>query len=64
VIFFMLEQDPGLFRVSFRSKNRVDVNAVAQTFGGGGHSRASGCRIRGSAAEVKQSILKVIESHL
>jgi bifunctional oligoribonuclease and PAP phosphatase NrnA len=64
VIFFMLEQEPGLFRVSFRSKHQVDVNAVAQTFGGGGHTRASGCRIKGTASEVKQNILKVIESHL
>jgi bifunctional oligoribonuclease and PAP phosphatase NrnA len=64
VIFFMNEQEPGLFRVSFRSKNEVDVNAVAQTFGGGGHSRASGCRIKGSALDVKQRILKVLESHL
>jgi phosphoesterase RecJ-like protein len=64
VIFFMLEKEPGLFRVSFRSKHRVDVNAVAQTFGGGGHTRAAGCRIQGSADEVKKKILKVLESRL
>ena len=32
-------------KISFRSKETVDVSAIAQEFGGGGHIRASGCTI-------------------
>jgi phosphoesterase RecJ-like protein len=32
-------------KVSLRSAGRVNVAAVAQHFGGGGHVRAAGCRL-------------------
>ena len=41
------EQPDGSFRVSLRSKRRVDVAAVAAAFGGGGHVRAAGLSITG-----------------
>ncbi|MBN2029021.1 bifunctional oligoribonuclease/PAP phosphatase NrnA [bacterium] len=63
VEFFMIEFEPNMHRVSFRSKNRVDVNKVAEKFGGGGHARASGCVIPGTTDEVKKKILKVLESY-
>jgi len=44
-------------KVSFRSRSRVDVAALARRFGGGGHVRAAGARISGSIASVKQRIL-------
>ena len=31
------------YRVSMRSKGVIDVNAVANAFGGGGHKNAAGC---------------------
>ncbi|MFH1339129.1 MAG: bifunctional oligoribonuclease/PAP phosphatase NrnA, partial [Candidatus Omnitrophota bacterium] len=34
-------------RVNLRSKGLVDVNRIAQFFGGGGHKTASGCTISG-----------------
>ncbi len=37
----------GGFRVSLRSKGAVNVAKVAETFGGGGHTCASGCGIDG-----------------
>ena len=64
VEFFMLEVEPSIFRVSFRSKHFIDVNAIAKTFGGGGHKRASGCCISGTVDEVKSKIFEVIEKHL
>lgn len=54
---FMLKLKPRLYKVSFRSKEKVDVNEVARFFGGGGHSRASGCQIEGTVEEVKEKIL-------
>jgi len=64
VEFIMVEKEPNLFRVSFRSKRYIDVNEIAKHFGGGGHTRAAGCSIRGSVEEVRDKILHVLKSHL
>lgn len=40
------ENEEGEYKVSLRSKNYADVNAVAVLFGGGGHKMASGCTLR------------------
>ena len=50
------EEGEGEFRVSFRSKGRVDVSAIALAFGGGGHRNAAGCTVRGSFDEVKRKV--------
>ena len=51
------EDDKGYFRVSFRSKGELSAKDVAETFGGGGHLNASGCKIFGSFDEVKDRLL-------
>lgn len=48
----LLEVKKGQYKVSFRSKGKVDVNAVARTFGGGGHILASGCMLFGDIEEI------------
>jgi len=50
------EEEGGVYRVSFRSKGRVDVAAVATGFGGGGHHNAAGCTVPGSLPEVKRKV--------
>ncbi len=60
VQFFMMEREPGVFKVSFRSKEYVDVNEIAQKLGGGGHKRASGCILEGTVESVKKKILDII----
>jgi len=50
VAAFFREQADGRFRISLRSKGRVDVTVVAGMFGGGGHRCASGCRRIGPLA--------------
>ena len=61
VAIFFEELVEGKVRVSMRSKNeRVDVSAICQKFGGGGHKLAAGARVRGTLAEVEQKILKAI----
>src|SRR5271165_5944914 len=47
VALFFREQPEGGFRVSLRSKGAVNVAKVAESFGGGGHTCASGCAIEG-----------------
>jgi phosphoesterase RecJ-like protein len=47
VAVFFRELPDGRFRVSLRSKGQMDVAAVAEQFGGGGHACASGCSVDG-----------------
>ena len=47
VAVFFREQCDQRFRVSLRSKGKIDVASVAQHFGGGGHACASGCSVDG-----------------
>ena len=57
---FLKELEPGRIKVGLRSKKHVDVAAVAQSFGGGGHIRASGCTLHGTIDEVKAKVLKAV----
>lgn len=41
------EAEDGRVKLSLRSKERVNVNAVCRTFGGGGHFLASGAKLEG-----------------
>ncbi len=54
------EEEGDAFRVSFRSKGRVDVSAVAARFGGGGHRNAAGCTVPGTLAEVRKVVLDAL----
>jgi phosphoesterase RecJ-like protein len=54
-----LEKDDGV-KISFRSKKFLNVNLIANNFGGGGHNRASGCFVKGSLADVKARVLKKV----
>jgi phosphoesterase RecJ-like protein len=47
-------------RVSFRSKGRVDVRAVAAHWHGGGHTNAAGCTIAGPYEAVKSSVIDAV----
>jgi len=54
---FFRELPDGRFRVSLRSKGRVNVAAVAETFGGGGHTAASGHSVEGPLASAVDIVL-------
>jgi phosphoesterase RecJ-like protein len=58
------EEEGGMYRVSFRSKGRVDVAAVATGFGGGGHRNAAGCTVPGSLSEVKRKVYGALAAAL
>lgn len=51
------EPEPGVVKVSFRSKGAVDVNALARRFGGGGHARAAGLTRTATLARVMAEVL-------
>jgi phosphoesterase RecJ-like protein len=59
------EAEPELTRVSLRSKSdKVDVNAIALQFGGGGHRAAAGARIPGRPLAVQRRVLAAIKQAL
>ena len=55
-----LKQYDGKIRGSFRSNGSADVAAVAQVFGGGGHTKAAGCTI--DAADLDSAEKMVAEA--
>ena len=65
VAVFFEELADGKVRLSMRSKDEaVDVCAICQKFGGGGHTLAAGARVRGSLAEVEEKVLEEIREVL
>jgi len=61
VAAFFEELSDSKVRVSMRSKSdTVDVCAICQRFGGGGHTLAAGARVRGTLAEVENKVLEAI----
>lgn len=47
----------GRVKVSFRSVGDVNVQALAEEFGGGGHRKAAGASLEGSLADVQATVL-------
>lgn len=46
-VVFCKQWEPGVVKVSLRSRGEVDVRRVAASYGGGGHTNAAGCSIEG-----------------
>ena len=65
VAVFFEELPDGKVRISMRSKNeKVNVCAICEKFGGGGHVLAAGARVRGTLAEVEKKILEEVHDVL
>ncbi len=64
VALLFREESPLRFRVSFRSRGKVDVGAIATRFGGGGHHNASGCSVPGPFVDVRSVVLREVERAL
>ena len=61
VAVFFEELADGKVRVSMRSKSeKVNVCAICEKFGGGGHVLAAGARLPGTLAEVEKKILEEV----
>jgi len=57
VAVFFRELPDSRFRVSMRSKGKLDVVRIAEDFGGGGHTCASGCSVEGPLHAAVESVL-------
>ncbi len=52
------------YRLSIRSKGKVDVAQIAENFGGGGHRSASGCTLDGPLDAATERILSQLRMEL
>jgi phosphoesterase RecJ-like protein len=54
---FLRELPEGSIRLSLRSKGKVNVAAIAERLGGGGHENAAGCTLEGPLHRAQEEIL-------
>ncbi|MXX37243.1 MAG: bifunctional oligoribonuclease/PAP phosphatase NrnA, partial [Gemmatimonadetes bacterium] len=64
VAVLLKERAPRCYRISLRSRDKVDVSQVAGTFGGGGHARAAGLELTGVPEDIVEDILIEIGRYL
>ena len=60
VAAFFRQLPDGRYRVSLRSKGKLDVAHVAERFGGGGHECASGCSLPGPLDNAMRHVLEIL----
>ncbi|EXX92140.1 DHH family phosphoesterase [Paenibacillus darwinianus] len=56
--------ESGEVKVSLRSAGAADVAAIAQSFGGGGHVRAAGCRVDGPIGDAMTAVVGSVRKAL
>ena len=64
VAALFVELANGGFRCSLRSKGLIDVRKIAQKYGGGGHTLASGVNLEGPLENAIQTIVSEITTQL
>jgi len=62
----LLKEMPGcdFIKVSLRSRNLVDVCAVARHFQGGGHAHAAGCEMKSTIEEAQRAVVEIVRREL
>lgn len=60
VAVFFREDSKESCKVSLRSKGNINVQKIAERFGGGGHAAAAGCNLKGSLQEVRSKVLRTV----
>ena len=64
VVVILTEINPKEVRINLRSQNNFDVASLAQQFNGGGHKKASGCKIYDSLGRAQKLICEAIHKRL
>lgn len=60
----LIEQVDGQVKVSFRSREKVNVAELAKKFGGGGHARAAGATVAGPMPAARETVLAAVAQAL
>lgn len=64
VAALLKEQPDGSFRLSLRSRGKVNVMAIAKQLGGGGHFRAAGAPLAGPADAALARVLSAVRNEI
>lgn len=62
VAALLSETTEGKVRVSLRSRRDVNVAAIAESLGGGGHEKAAGFRMKGNLESVRERLLPILQN--
>ncbi len=55
------QTDDRQYKISLRSKGRVDLSGLAQSLGGGGHKNAAGATLDGNLTEVRERVIGAVD---
>jgi phosphoesterase RecJ-like protein len=58
------EKEENVWKASVRTKSYMNAQVICASFGGGGHQRASGCKLNGTLEECKKKLLEEIKKHM
>lgn len=64
VAVLIREKTSNEFKISFRSKEFVDVAGLVAKYDGGGHKHAAGCELTGPLGMVKQTVVAAVKEAL
>ena len=64
VAISLLEIKKNTYKISFRSKGKVDVNEIASLYGGGGHILASGAMLNGYKEDIIDKLVYNVSQRL
>jgi len=64
VALFFSEVEANLFKISFRSRGKIDVGTMAHSLGGGGHHNAAGAKLKGSLSDVQTTVFQLLDELL
>lgn len=62
--FLLKELSEHEIKVSLRTKSNVDANMICSAFGGGGHTRASGCTIKDTIIKAEELVLMEAKKYM
>ena len=62
VAVILVEQLTGGYKISFRSRSKVDCSALASQFNGGGHKAAAGAFIEGPFEDCQRRVLDAVRA--
>ncbi|MDO8784904.1 MAG: DHHA1 domain-containing protein, partial [Syntrophales bacterium] len=51
------EISSNYFKISFRSKGKINIEQIAGALGGGGHINAAGCEIEGDIETIRHRVI-------
>ncbi len=61
VVVFIRHLKDSAYKISMRSKNDIDVSAIALKFKGGGHKKAAGFKIKMPYDQIEKLVVEAIE---